>query len=49
MSCERSGHLRHTNTPGRQLRLTVTNVSRDLSVSMETITIVQVWPVITPH
>ena len=49
MSCERSGHLRHTNTPGRQLRLTVTNVSRDLSVSMETITIVQVWPVISPH
>ena len=48
MSCERSGHLRHTNTPGRQLRLTVTNVSRDLSVSMETITIVQVWPVISP-
>ena len=40
--CERSAHLRHTNTPGRQLRLSVSNVSKDLCVSMETITIVQV-------
>ena len=42
VSCERSRHPRHSNTPGRQLRIAVTNVSRDLAASMETMVIDQV-------
>jgi len=42
VTCQRQGHVCHNNVPGRQIRLTVSNVSKDLSVSMETITVVQV-------
>ena len=42
VSCQRQGHVCHNNVPGRQFRLTISNVSKDLAVSMETITVVQV-------
>jgi len=42
VTCERSGHLVHNNVPGKQLRIGISNVSKDLSPNMENINIVQV-------
>ena len=40
--CVRSRPWRHTNLPGSQLTLSMTNCSKDLSVSMESLEILQV-------
>ena len=42
ISCVRSPPLRHTNLPGSQITLSITNSSKDISASMESIEILQV-------
>jgi len=41
VECRRTGQLSHSNTPGKQLVMTLTNMSKDLVTSMDLLTITQ--------
>ena len=42
VSCTRSQHISHNNTSGNLIKISVRNVSKDLSINMETISLTQV-------
>jgi len=41
LSCRRRGLLRHSNSPGQQIMASLSNMSRDLASSMDTLTVTQ--------
>jgi len=42
VKCRRSGQLSHSNTPGKQMVVSLTNMSKDLVTSMDSLTVTQV-------